>query len=322
VTIALLDTGVDRAHPFLRGRLRGESTSSAATPERSPRRSRTSLATLEQHGRRWRVSSSAPAGREALRRRRAGASLLSIRVAGWQRDAARSGRVRRTDQILAGLERAVARTGGRRRPRRLPGSRWSHFASRSPPSRIRPSHGRRAGALRLDTLVVVPAGNDGPAGPGYGMRVGAGRRAGGADGRRAGSPARYGRYGSFSVRASRWRSTRTRPLAGAVEPQSPIERRRGRPAGANDRGWKAAQRRSAARLLRPPRLQSRGRRGQALVPVTSDPALTVANAAARRVRPPRFSTEVAAPCVCDRTTSTGARARRSSREHTRGSSLP
>ncbi len=49
-----------------------------------------------------------------------------------------------------------------------PGSRSSASSSRSPPSRTARSPRAAAGAVALDTLVVAPAGNDGPAGPGYG----------------------------------------------------------------------------------------------------------------------------------------------------------
>jgi len=288
VTIALPRYGRRPGAPFLRGRVTGESTSSRR--RRSARRAEAGRAcdARSSTGRRWRVSSSAPAGRERLAGVAPGASLLSIRVAGWQRDAGRAVvGVRRTDQILAALERAVD-PNGTATPTTLPRIALSHSRSRSPPSRFAPARAA-AGALRLDTLVVVPAGNDGPQGR-LRQRVGAGRRAGGADGRRRGSRARYGEYGSFSVRASRWRSTERGRLR-ARSSRRVRSTSAWAPAGANDRGLKGSAAPSAARLLR--------RRGfslvasrAALVPVTSDPALTVANAARRGCVRRAFSTEV------------------------------
>src|SRR5438046_616922 len=97
-----------------------------------------------------------------------GASVLPIRVAGWQRDLTGGWAVyARTDQLIAGLERAVDPN--------LDGD--AHDAARialigvaAPYAAFSDSPEARAvgGALDLDTLVVAPAGNDGPAGPGYG----------------------------------------------------------------------------------------------------------------------------------------------------------
>src|SRR5213078_322955 len=73
----------------------------------------------------------------------------------------------RSDQLIAGLERAVDPN--------LDGD--AHDAARialvgvaAPFAAFTDSPEARAvaGALDLDTLVVAPAGNDGPAGPGYG----------------------------------------------------------------------------------------------------------------------------------------------------------
>src|SRR5207247_5834255 len=91
-----------------------------------------------------------------------------VRVAGWQRGLTGGWAVyARTDQLIAGLERAVDPN--------LDGD--AHDAARvalvgvaAPYAAFSDSPEARAirGALRLDTLVVAPAGNDGPAGPGYG----------------------------------------------------------------------------------------------------------------------------------------------------------
>ena len=69
-------------------------------------------------------------------------------------------------------------------PTTPPGSRSSRSSSRSPRSPTARSRARSTGALRLDTLVVAAAGNDGPAGPAFGSIGGPGRRAGRAHGRR------------------------------------------------------------------------------------------------------------------------------------------
>jgi hypothetical protein len=168
VTIALLDTGVDRGQPHLRGRvLRGidivdgrDDTPAAADPGGSGR--------VEHHGTEMAgilVGAGGPAGISGVA---TGASVLPIRIAGWQRDLTGSWAVySRTDQLIAGLERAVDPNvdGDAHDAARiaLVGVAASYEAfSDSPEARaIR-------GALRLDTLVVAPVGNDGPAGPAYG----------------------------------------------------------------------------------------------------------------------------------------------------------
>ena len=170
VTIALLDTGVDSAHPYLRGRIQDginlvdpevlSGASAAADPDDPSR--------LEQHGTEMAgllVGAGGPGGISGVA---TGASVLPIRVAGWQRDLTGSWAVfARSDQLIAGLERAVDPN--------LDGD--AHDAARialvglaAPYAAFTDSPEARAvkGALQLDTLVVAPAGNDGPAGPGYG----------------------------------------------------------------------------------------------------------------------------------------------------------
>src|SRR2546423_13914242 len=107
-----------------------------------------------------------------------GAIVLPIRVAGWQRDADGLWSVYgRTDQLLAGLERAVDPNG----------DGDAHDAARIALVALAEPYAAFAddpvalaagGALRLDTLVVVPAGNDGPGGPQYGFVSGPGGGAG------------------------------------------------------------------------------------------------------------------------------------------------
>jgi subtilisin family serine protease len=93
---------------------------------------------------------------------------MPIRVAGWQPDSDGGVSVYgRTDQVLAGLEAAVDPNGdgdAHDAVRIALVGVVEPFAS-FPDS---PLATAAAGALALDTLVVAPAGNDGPAGPGFG----------------------------------------------------------------------------------------------------------------------------------------------------------
>ena len=168
ITVALLDTGIDTRHPFLQGRLLpgidvidadGDPTAAQnPTAPGRPERHATELAGLVAGAR-------GPAGLRGVAPR---VSLLPIRVAGWQPDS--DGGVStygRTDQLVAGLEAAVDPNG----------DGDAHDAARialvglvEPFSSFPDGPLARAGrgALALDMLVVAPAGNDGPAGPGYG----------------------------------------------------------------------------------------------------------------------------------------------------------
>jgi hypothetical protein len=161
VTVALLDTGVDRAQPYLRGRVRdgvdivGGSDLALAAPRPDDE------VQIERHGTEMAgviVGASGPADLTGVA---TGAWVLPIRVAGWQPTAAgRYAVYARTDQVLAGLERAVDPNG----------DGATHDAARvavvgvaEPYSAFAdgPLAKAVAGALRLDTLVVAPAGNDG-----------------------------------------------------------------------------------------------------------------------------------------------------------------
>jgi minor extracellular serine protease Vpr len=168
VTIALLDTGVDSSHPYLRGRVLpgidvvgGDAEAKAARPPDGSDR-------LERHGTEMAgllVGAGGPGGVAGVA---PGASVQPIRVAGWQQDQAGGWAVyARTDQLIAGLERAVDPNldGDAHDAARIAliGEAVSYAAfTDSPEARA------IQGALDLDTLVVAPAGNDGPAGPGYG----------------------------------------------------------------------------------------------------------------------------------------------------------
>jgi subtilisin family serine protease len=168
ITIALLDTGVDTRHPFLQGRLRpgidvvdpGSDASAEQNPTQPgrPERHGTELAGLM-------VGVRGPAG---IRGVAPGASVLPIRVAGWQPDAEGGVSVyARTDQVLAGLEAAVDPNddGDAHDAVRIALVGVVEPFASFPDA---PLQLATAGARALDTLVVAPAGNDGPAGPGYG----------------------------------------------------------------------------------------------------------------------------------------------------------
>src|SRR5215208_4467396 len=175
VTVALLDTGVDRAQPYLRGRVSPgidivEHTPAASRAAADPQDKNR----LERHGTQLAgivVGRGGPAGLHGVA---PGASLLPIRVAGWQPDAEGKYAVyARSDQLIAGLDRAVDPNGdgdahdaarvaliGVAEP-------YAAFADGPEASAV-------AGALALDTVVVAPAGNDGLAGPSFGSLSGPG----------------------------------------------------------------------------------------------------------------------------------------------------
>jgi subtilisin family serine protease len=168
VEIALLDTSVDLSQPYLGGRVQAgidvvdERGGAAARtdPQNRDRRERhgTELAGLLVGAR----------GPQGIHGAAPGATVLPVRVAGWQPDA--SGRAEvyaRSDQLIAGLDRAVDPNG----------DGDTHDAARialigvtEPYAAFADSPEARAvdGAFDLDMLVVVPAGNEGKAGPTYG----------------------------------------------------------------------------------------------------------------------------------------------------------
>jgi minor extracellular serine protease Vpr len=174
VTVALLDTSVDRSQPSLRGRVTSgidiiggaKGAVAAANPD--------APAELERHGTEMAgivVGSGGPGGMAGVA---PGATILPIRVAGWQRDASGQWSVYgRTDQLLAGLERAVDPNGD---GDAHDGARIALVGLSEPFSAFADGPLARAaqGALRLDTLVVAPAGNDGSAGPAFGSISGPG----------------------------------------------------------------------------------------------------------------------------------------------------
>ena len=168
VTIALLDTGVDPAVPYLRGRvlagvdvIGGDAGALAGVRPGDPSQ-------VERHGTEMAgllVGAGGPSGLSGVA---TGASVLPIRVAGWQPDALGHWAIyARSDQIVAGLDRAVdPNDDGDAHD----AARIALVALAEPFAGFTDGPEGRAvqGALTLDTLVVAPAGNDGAAAAGYG----------------------------------------------------------------------------------------------------------------------------------------------------------
>ncbi len=174
VTVALLDTGVDPTHPYLRQSVLSgvdvinPGSGGIAQPHPTipgrPERHATELAGII-------TGSEGPGGLHGIA---PGASILPIRVAGWQPDSEGGYSIySRTDQILAGLDAAVDPND----------DGDAHDAARialigvvEPYAAFPDGPLARAvaGAATLDTLVIVPAGNDGRAGPAYGSIAGPG----------------------------------------------------------------------------------------------------------------------------------------------------
>src|SRR3954447_18228692 len=174
VTIALLDTGVDPAVPYLRGRIQqgidvigGDPGALAAVkPDDSSQ--------VERHGTQMAgllVGAGGPSGLAGVA---TGGAVLPIRVAGWQPDAlGHSAIYARSDQIIAGLDRAVDPNddGDAHAAARVALVALAEpFAGFTDTPEARAA----AGALSLDTLLVAVAGNDGRAGAGYGDIAGPG----------------------------------------------------------------------------------------------------------------------------------------------------
>ena len=220
VEIALLDTAVDRSQPYLGDRVE-PGINIVATRVSARERHGTELAGLL-------VGARGPQGIHGVA---PGATVLPIRVAGSQPDS--SGRpavYARSDQLIAGLDRAVDPNG----------DGDAHDAARialvgvtEPYAAFADSPEAQAvnGALRLDTLVVVPAGNEGVAGPVYGSLDGPG----GAD-RALTVGAIDPRPDTATVHVAVWHGLRVAfdgrlPLLGAVTPPRALDLEVGFPRG-------------------------------------------------------------------------------------------
>jgi Subtilase family/PA domain/Peptidase inhibitor I9 len=278
IRIALLDTGVDRAQPFLRGRVAGgidivggDADVGAAPKPDDP-------SELERHGTEMAGLLVGSGGPGALAGVAPGATVVPIRVAGWQRDASAEWAVYgRTDQILAGLERAVDPNGDGD-AHDAAGVALVALAEPFAGFTDGPMAKASAGATRLNTLVVTAAGNDGPKGPGYGSISGPG---GAPAALTVGAADLRPDYGEVRVVIRSGLTVlldRLRPLASAIAPRFEVDVGVGIPR----RRSTAPQRRSAA----VPLLDFFDQKGlslvagkAALVRVGSDPADTVANAA-------------------------------------------
>ncbi len=168
VTIALLDTGVDGAVPYLRGRVQQGIDIVGGSPDALAAFRPDDSTQVERHGTQMAgllVGAGGPSGLSGVA---TGASVLPIRVAGWQPDALGHFAIyARSDQTIAGLERAVDPNddGDAHDAARVAlialAEPFASFADG-------PEAQAAAGALALDTLVVAPAGNDGLSAAGYG----------------------------------------------------------------------------------------------------------------------------------------------------------
>ena len=164
VTVALLDTGVDRSQPYLGGQGRaGRSTSSAGPATAAPRRDPQNRALIERHGTELAGVLVGSGGPDGIHGVAPAATVLPIRVAGWQpagngRDAIYA----RSDQVIAGLERAVDPNGDGDTHDAV---RVALLGVAEPFAAFADSPEAQAieGARALDVLVVTPAGNDGRA---------------------------------------------------------------------------------------------------------------------------------------------------------------
>jgi subtilisin family serine protease len=217
VTLALLDTGVDLRKPYLHGRVLDGIDVVGDSADARAQAKPTDPSQVERHGTEMAgliVGSGSVTGGVAP-----GATILPIRVAGWQADQRGDYAVyARTDQLLAGLERAVDPNG----------DGDAHDAARivliplvEPFAAFSDSPLARAieGAQRLDTLVVASAGNDGPAGPAFGSVGGpagspAALAVGAVDARPVTTDVRLVVRAGLSVLLDR-----VVPLSGAIPPQ-------------------------------------------------------------------------------------------------------
>src|SRR5258707_5705921 len=172
VTIALLDTGVDLAHPYLRGRILAGLDLVNGGDDATARSNAQDPSQLEHHGTELAgllVGAGGPGGLHGVA---PGATVLPIRVAGWQPAADGHNIVYgRSDQVIAGLDRAVDPNGDGDAHDAvrvaLIGVSEPYAAFAQGPEAIGVQ-----GALDLNTLVVTPAGNDGTAGPTFGSVAG------------------------------------------------------------------------------------------------------------------------------------------------------
>jgi hypothetical protein len=162
VTVAIVDTGVDAGAAPLRGHVLPGVDVVGGAPHARAAVDPADSARVEEHGTEM-AGIVAGAGGVAP-----GAAILPIRAAGWQPDGSGGWAVyARTDQLIAGIERAVDPNGD---GDAHDAARIALVALAAPFAGFADGPEARAvaGARALDTLVVAPAGNDGPAGAAYG----------------------------------------------------------------------------------------------------------------------------------------------------------
>ncbi|HEX4520092.1 MAG TPA: S8 family serine peptidase [Gaiellaceae bacterium] len=239
-TIALLDTGVDLSHPYIEGRVEagidivGGTGSAAAQTNPQNRRQ------VERHGTELAgvlVGAGGPNGIHGVAK---GASVLPIRVAGWQPAASgRNAVYARSDQLIAGLDRAVDPNadGDTHDAVRIALLGVAEPFASFPDS---PESQAVDGALALDTLVVAPAGNDGLAGPLFGSIAGpsgaeAALTVGATDSRSATASVRIVFRQGLAVLADG-----SLPLIGTVSPNRSTELELARPGAPGSLQGKAA----------------------------------------------------------------------------------
>ncbi len=252
VTVALLDTGVDLTHPYLRDKLLPGFDIVGGNIDAAARANPQDTSQLERHGTEMAGIIAGQGGPEGLHGVAPGVTILPIRVAGWQQVADGSELVyARSDQLLAGLERAVDPNG----------DGDAHDAVRvavtgvvEPYAAFTDGPEARAaqGALDLGTLLVAPAGNDGGAGPSFGSVAGpaggaAALAVGATDSRTAEQQVRVVLHKGLDIVFDR-----RLPLIGAVAPRHALTLQPVAGAGAAGR-----------RLLRRQGLQSRRRQSGA-----------------------------------------------------------
>jgi minor extracellular serine protease Vpr len=221
VTVALLDTGLDITHPYIRDRLLDGADMLVPEARAIARPHPDDSTRLERHGTQMAgliVGHGGPGGIQGVA---PGASILPIRVAGWQPSAGGFAVYGRTDQLLAGLEQAVDPDAD---GDVLDAARIAVVGVTEPFASFAdgPVALAVAGAAELDMLVVVPAGNEGPAGPDYGSIGGPGGApaaltVGAADLRRETATVRVVVRSGLGVLLDR-----ELPLAGAATPRATL----------------------------------------------------------------------------------------------------
>jgi len=158
VTVALLDTGVDRTHPALRGHVGRGHDFVAGDGRATPERSADEAGRLETHGTRMAGIALGVAP---------GARILPFRILGWQHTESGEAVVGGGDLLIAALERAVDPDGDGATSDAVQVALapvvepFAAFVD-SPESRA------VTGATDLGTLVVAPSGNDGDVGLHFG----------------------------------------------------------------------------------------------------------------------------------------------------------